>query len=94
MEKNYTSFQEIDLELRRLKLQSQISREELKLSFHEVKDSITPSKLFGTVLGGLASSAVIIKLLTPIASYGIGKMMAKREERKADNKHWWSSLLS
>jgi len=77
MGKKYTSFEEIDKDLKRLHLQSEISKEELKLSFHEVRDSVTPSKLIAGVIGSAATGAVIFKLLTPLISFGIGKLLKR-----------------
>lgn len=74
--KPYTSFEEIDRDLKRLQLMSEISKEELKLSFNQTKDSITPSKIFGSVLGGVATSSLVLKLLAPVASFGITKLMS------------------
>ena len=94
-QKKYSNFEEIDKDLKRLYLQSEISKEELKLSLYEVKESVTPSKLFGSVLGGVASSALLIKLLTPVATFGIGKIMARYSGNKiVVKKPWWSTLLS
>ncbi|MGB0788024.1 MAG: DUF6327 family protein [Marinirhabdus sp.] len=77
MSKKYHNFEEIDRDLKRLYLQSEINKEELKLAAHEAKDSLTPSKLLGGVFAGLASSAVIVKLLTPVVSFGIAKLLAR-----------------
>jgi 3-oxoacyl-ACP reductase-like protein len=77
MSKRYTSFEEIDQDLKRLYLQSEISKEELKLAARDVKEDIKPSNLMLGLLGGLATSAVIIKLLTPLASFAIGKILSK-----------------
>ncbi len=78
MSKNYDTFKEIDSELKRLKLQSQIDREELKLSLHEVKESFTPSKLFGSVLTGIVSSGLLFKVLVPVATFAVGKLTEKK----------------
>ena len=96
MNKNepYTNFEQIDLDLKRLQLQSEISKEELKLSFSETKNSLTPSKLFGTIVSGFASSALIVKLLAPVATYGIGKLMASRGKQVViKKKPWYTSVL-
>ncbi|GEQ84881.1 hypothetical protein ULMS_03890 [Patiriisocius marinistellae] len=80
MSKSYTSFKEIDLELKRLKLQSEISKEELKLNFHSTKKSASPSNLIGGMFGGLVSSGFIFKLLMPVATFAIGKLTEKKEK--------------
>lgn len=53
--KKYTSFKEIDNDLKILKLQRQIDMENLKMNFSQTKQSLHPSSLFGG-LGGLVKS--------------------------------------
>lgn len=77
MSKKYTTFEEIDQDLRRLYLQSEISKEELKLAARDVKEDIKPSNLVIGILGGLATSAVVVRLLTPVASFLIAKYLKK-----------------
>ncbi len=77
MKKKYTKFEELDQDIKRARLQSEIDKEELKLSLHEAKDSLTPGKVATAIIGGLATSAVLIKLLTPVASFAIGKLLEK-----------------
>ncbi|MFC7356168.1 DUF6327 family protein [Jejudonia soesokkakensis] len=79
MSKKYTTFEEIDQDLKRLYLQSEISKEELKLAARDVKEDIKPSNLVMGVLGGLATSAVVIRLLTPVASFLIAKFLNKHK---------------
>ena len=79
MSKKYTSFEEIDKDLKILYLQSEISKEELKLAARDVKEDIKPSNLVIGLLGGLATSAVLIRLLTPIASFAISKYLTKHK---------------
>lgn len=89
MGKNYDSFKEIDSEIRRLKLQSQIAKEELKISIHETKQSFSPSKLFGGVVTGIVSSGLLLKFLTPVATYAIGKLTEKKEHKEKQKRKWW-----
>lgn len=49
--KKYTSFQEIDQDLKILKLQQDIERENLKLNFNNTKASFYPTNLMGGVVG-------------------------------------------
>lgn len=81
MKKKYTTFEELDHDIKRAHLQSEIDKEELKLSLHDAKDSLTPGKIATAVLGGVATSAVLIKLLTPVASFAIGKLLQKYREK-------------
>ncbi len=75
--KNYSNFEEIDKDLRILRLQSEITKEELKLSLHDTKEELTPSKLVTGIVGGVATSALLLKLVTPLISFGIGKLLNK-----------------
>ncbi len=89
MSKNYDTFKEIDAELKRLKLQTQIDKEELKISIHEFKKSASPSNLFGGVVTGLFSSGLALKLLAPVATFAIGKLTEKKEHKEKQKKRWW-----
>ncbi|MCK5903715.1 MAG: hypothetical protein KAG86_00415, partial [Gammaproteobacteria bacterium] len=71
MKKKYYTFDELDQDIKRAKLQSEIDMEELKLSLHQTKESVTPGKIATAIIGGMATSAVLIKLLTPVASFAI-----------------------
>ena len=80
MKKKYTTFEELDHDIKRAYLQSEIDKEELKLTLSETKDSLTPGKIATALVGGIATSAVLLKLLTPIASFLIGKLLQKYKE--------------
>ena len=80
MKKKYTTFEQLDQDIKRSYLQAEIDKEELKLSLHEAKDSLTPGKIATAIIGGLATSAVLIKLLTPVASFAIGRLLQKYKE--------------
>ncbi len=56
--KKYTSFKEIDNDLKILKLQRQIDMENLKMNFSQTKQSLQPSNLLGGI-GGLVKSFLI-----------------------------------
>lgn len=89
MSKKYDTFKEIDAELKKLRLQSNIDKEELKLSIHELKESASPGNLFGGVVSGMFSSGLAIKILAPVAMYGIGKLTEKKERKEKQKKKWW-----
>lgn len=56
--KRYTSFTEIDQDLKILKLQQEIDKENLKLNVQTAKNSIYPTNLMGGV-GGIVQKLVI-----------------------------------
>ncbi|MBC6997582.1 DUF6327 family protein [Cytophaga sp. FL35] len=66
--KKYTSFKEIDQDLKILKLQQDIERENLKLNFNNTKASFYPTNLIGGI-GGVIQKLVI--------SFVAGKVMKK-----------------
>tara|TARA_R110002072_G_scaffold22615_1_gene79384 strand:+ start:215617 stop:215853 length:237 start_codon:yes stop_codon:yes gene_type:complete len=77
--RRYSSFEEVNKDLKLLKLQTEINTEELKLHFNKTKESLSPGNILTGFLGGLATSAVLIKLVTPIASFAIKKLLDKRK---------------
>lgn len=89
MSKNLDTFDEIDSELKRLKLKSQIDKEELKISFYQLKQSASPGNLFGGVATGIISSGLALKLLAPLATFAIGKIAQKKEHKEKVKKRWW-----
>lgn len=56
--KKYTSFHQIDQDLKILKLQQEIDRENLKLTFQNTKSNLYPTSLLGGV-GGILKKLVI-----------------------------------
>ncbi|HET8735669.1 MAG TPA: DUF6327 family protein [Pricia sp.] len=56
--KKYTSFKEIDQDLKILKLQREIDLENLKLNFRQAKTNLYPTSLLGGV-GGIIKKFLI-----------------------------------
>lgn len=56
--KRYTSFSEIDKDLRILKLQQEVDKESLKYTYANAKKSLYPSNLLGG-FGGILQKIVI-----------------------------------
>jgi len=81
MKKKYTSFEELDQDIKRAYLQSEIDKEEIKLSLYKAKDSITPGKMVASMLGGGTTSSILLKLITPVASFAIGKFLNKYKDK-------------
>jgi hypothetical protein len=61
MRKKYTSFEEIDRDLRILELSREIELENLKLTYSEAKESLYPKQLLGG-LGGIIQKIAITLL--------------------------------
>jgi hypothetical protein len=77
--RRYNTFEEVNKDLKLLKVQSEINKEELIYTLNKTKESLSPGNLIGGLVGGLATSAVLIKLLTPIAGFAINKFLNKRK---------------
>lgn len=56
--KKYTSFKDIDNDLKILKLQREIDLENLKMNFNQTKQSLYPTNLLGS-FGGILKSFLI-----------------------------------
>lgn len=59
--KQYSSFEEIDRDLKILKLQNEIDKEEIKLSIQETKDNLSPLSLAGSVITAAVKKALMLK---------------------------------
>ncbi|RFN59188.1 DUF6327 family protein [Marixanthomonas ophiurae] len=68
--KRYTTFDEIDRDLKYLKLKSEIDKEELKLSVSDtktsIKDSFSPLNLIASMIGSIAQKALVVKIANSI----------------------------
>ncbi|MCM4155001.1 DUF6327 family protein [Gramella sp. AN32] len=69
----YSSFQEIDRDLKILQLQTEIDKEELKLSFDQTKDELTPGSIIGSSFMALFEKFFLLKAVSKI--FGIRKFM-------------------
>lgn len=64
--RTYSSFEEIDRDLKILKLQKDIDLEEVKLSYHSVKSSLSPIAVVTNTLGAIAQKAVVLKAVNKL----------------------------
>jgi hypothetical protein len=76
----YTNFDEIDRDLRFLKLQSQINKEEVKLTLSETKESLSPIAMITNLIGAIAKKALILKAVDKI----LGMKKVKKEDMHDD----------
>ncbi len=74
--KEYSSFDEIDRDLKILKLQNQIDKEEIRLSVENTKDSLSPISLIGSVLGSILQKAFVLKAVSKI--FGVKKVITSK----------------
>ncbi|WP_378186071.1 DUF6327 family protein [Aquimarina sp. W85] len=59
--KIYTSFEEINRDLKFLKLQKEINLEEIKISYHTTKENFSVFKTVGNIAGAIAKKAFVLK---------------------------------
>jgi len=74
----YSSFEEIDKDLKILKLQTEIDKEEIKLSVDQTKQSLSPLSLVGGVVGSIMQKALVLKAVSKII--GVKKVVASTKE--------------
>lgn len=84
--KRYTTFGEIDRDLKYLRLKSQIDLEEVKLGFNESKDTISetlsPINLIANTVGSILKKAFVFKMVDKL----IGIKPVKKKDYE-DDKH-------
>ncbi len=80
--KRYTTFKEIDRDLKYLRLKSQIDLEEVKLGLHESKESFSesfsPINLIASTIGSILKKAFVFKIVDKLV--GIKPVKKKNYE--------------
>ncbi len=74
--KEYSSFDEIDRDLKILKLQNQIDKEEIRLSVENTKDSLSPLSLIGGLFGSILEKAFVLKAVSKI--FGVKRVVTSK----------------
>tara|TARA_R100000935_G_scaffold7861_3_gene16699 strand:- start:85 stop:312 length:228 start_codon:yes stop_codon:yes gene_type:complete len=74
--KEYSSFDEIDRDLKILKLQNQIDKEEIRLSVENTKDSLSPLSLLGGIFGSILEKAFVLKAVSKI--FGVKRVVTSK----------------
>jgi hypothetical protein len=74
----YSSFDEIDKDLKILKLQTQIDKEEIKLSMDQTKQNMSPLSLAGSMIGSIIQKALVLKAVSKII--GVKKVVASTKK--------------
>lgn len=64
--KIYSSFEEIDKDLKILKLQTEIDKEEIKLSLDQTKSNLSPKSLLGSAVGSVVQKLLALKAVSKI----------------------------
>lgn len=69
----YSSFEEIDKDLKILHLQTEIDKEEIKLSLDDTKSKLSPVSLAGSMVGSVIQKALVLKAVSKI--FGIKRVV-------------------
>lgn len=68
--KRYTSFEEIDRDLKYLRLKSQIDLEEVKLGINSgknvISETFSPMNLIATAVGSIVKKAFVLKVVNKL----------------------------
>lgn len=82
--KRYTTFDEIDRDLKYLRLKSQIDLEEVKLGLNEsketIRDTFSPINLIAGTVGSIIKKAFVLKVVDKL----IGIKPVKKKEYEDD----------
>ena len=62
----YSSFKDIDKDLKILKLQTEIDKEEIRLSMDHTKQQMTPMSLLGSGVGSIVHKILSIRAVSKI----------------------------
>jgi hypothetical protein len=76
--KVYSSFEQIEHDLKILKLQQQIDKEQLKADFHDAKNGFNPMGSIASTVGAIAKKAFVYKAVDKLM--GIKKVKNKDYE--------------
>lgn len=64
--KVYTSFDEVDKDLKMLRLQKNISKEEIKLSYNNLKEDLGFLNIVGKTTGYILKRALALKIVKKV----------------------------
>ena len=70
--REYNNFEEIERDLQLLKLQKEIDKEKVILSYNFTKESLSPKRVLKSAAGKIFESAIILKGTTKVLDF-IGK---------------------
>ncbi|MGB5980767.1 MAG: DUF6327 family protein [Nonlabens sp.] len=62
----YNNFDELDRDLKYLKLQQEVHKETMKLNLHEVKESLSPINIATNMIGAIAKKAFVLKAVNKL----------------------------
>lgn len=62
----YNNFEELEHDLKYLKLQQQVQKETMKLNLNELKESFSAVTIVTNIIGSIAKKAVILKAVNKL----------------------------
>ncbi|ARN78482.1 hypothetical protein BST97_11060 [Nonlabens spongiae] len=71
--RTYSNFEEVERDLKYLKLQQEVHKETMKLNLNEVKESLSPISIVTNIIGSIAKKAVILKAVNKMVGLKGGK---------------------
>lgn len=74
--REYKSFKEIERDLKLLKLQQEIDKEMILLSYNQTKESMSPKRIIKSAAGSIFKNALILKAATTVLGF-IGDKFGK-----------------
>ncbi|MBW2961555.1 DUF6327 family protein [Mesonia aestuariivivens] len=75
--KIYESYQEINHDLKILKLQNHIDRERIKLTVNDIKEDFSPVSVATGIAGKIAKKALILKVVSKLIGIQKAKIVNK-----------------
>lgn len=67
--REYKSFKEIDRDLKLLKLQQEIDKEKVLLSYNQTKESLAPKRMLKSAAGSIFKNALVLKGATTVLGF-------------------------
>lgn len=64
--RQYSNFDEIERDLKLLKLQQDIQKEKIILNLNRTKESVSPMAIVKSLVGSIFKSAIVLKLATKV----------------------------
>lgn len=64
--RTYSNFEEIDRDLKYLKLKQQIQQETMKLELNDVKESFSAVSILTSIVSSIAKKAVVLKVVNKL----------------------------
>lgn len=80
--RQYKNFKEIDRDLKLLKLQKEIDKEKVILSYNHTKESLSPMSLVRSMAGSVLKSPVVLKSANKVLGLIGGKDNDKKRKGK------------